>query len=295
MKETEKKFWPEDTVFIVYLVTVSILVTLFHRDVSNWWIYVLSHSVPVGLVIVWVRYASVSRNRIIQTLRYWYIPLVLGFFYEQIDDVIIMIHSRYLDPYVYNFELNLLGFHPSVALERITTPLVTELMNIGYHSYYWMGLALGLSLYVGKDYLPFRRTLFSILTAFFSSYVGFILFPVIGPRYELAHLYDVPLTGYAVTRLQQYIMASGDIMGGCMPSSHVAVAFVVLLCAWTYRKRMALVFTPLTITLAIATVYNRYHYVSDVAGGIVIGLAAFYFGKWVFRDEFTAVAGESGK
>jgi len=58
---------------------------------------------------------------------------------------------------------------------------------------------------------------------------------------------------------------------------------------------MALVFTPLVITLAVATVYNRYHYVSDVAGGIVIGLAAFYFGKWVYRDEGTAVAVESRK
>ncbi len=284
MTETEKKFWPEDTVFIVYLITVSLIITLFHRDVENWWVYVLTHSVSAGLVIVWVRFASAGRNTVIRTLRYWYIPIVLGFFYEQIDDIIVIIHARYLDPYVYNFELALLGFHPSVVMERISTPLVTEFMNVGYHSYYWIGPVLGLSLYLKKDYIPFRRTLFSILVAFFISYLGFIIFPVVGPRYELAHLYDSPLTGYAVTRLQQFIMASGDIMGGAMPSSHVAVALVVLLCAWTYRKRMALVFTPLVVTLAVSTVYNRYHYVSDVIAGIMVGLMAFYFGKWVYRD-----------
>lgn len=288
MTDIDRKFWPEDALFIVYLTTISILVTLFHRTGENWWVHVLTHSVSVGLVIVWVRYASRTRNRVVRTLRYWYIPLVLGFFYEQIDDVITVIHSNYLDYLVYSFELNLLGFHPSVALERITTPPVTELMNIGYHSYYWMGPILGLSLFIRGEYIQFRRTLFSILTAFFASYVGFILFPVIGPRYELADLYDVPLSGYAVTRLQQYIMEAGDIMGGCMPSSHVAVALVVLLCAWTYRKRMALVFTPLVIILCISTVYNRYHYVSDVAGGIVVGLAAFCFGKRVYREEIPA-------
>jgi len=294
MTETEKKFWPEDTAFIVYLITISIIITVFHRDVEHWWVYVLTHSVSVGLVVVWVRYASSSQNRIIRIFRYWYIPIVLGFFYEQIDDIIVIIHGRYLDPYVYNFELALLGFHPSVAMERITTPLVTELMNVGYHSYYWMGPVLGLSLFIRREYLAFRRTLFSILVAFFISYLGFILFPVIGPRYELAHLYEAPLTGYGITRLQQFIMATGDIMGGCMPSSHVAVALVVLLCAWTYRKRMALVMTPLVTTLAIATVYNRYHYVSDVVAGIAVGLVAFYFGGWVYRDASVATV-ESNK
>lgn len=285
MSENGKVFRPEDTVFIFYLTAVSIWVTLFHRGIERWWIYVLSHSLAVAITIAWVRFSSGSDRPVVRFLRYWYIPLSLAVFYEQIDKFILGLHGRYLDHIIYNFEKNLLGVHPSVWMERFASPVMTEVMKISYHSYYWMGPILGVSLYMRKDKIPFRRTLFSIMLAFFISYFGFILFPVVGPRYVLSDLYNGPLNGYFVTALQDWIMEHGDIYGGCMPSSHVAVALVVLMLAWTYQKRFALVFTPLVTMLSISTVYNRYHYASDVVAGVIVGLAAFYSGKWVYGDR----------
>ena len=295
MGEYDRVFRPEDTVFIVYLTSVSIWVTLFHKGIENWWINVLSHSIAVVVTIAWVRYSSVSNRPVVRFLRYWYIPLSLGVFYEQIDSFILGLHGRYLDHIIIDFEKYLLGGHPSVWLERFASPVMTEVMKIGYHSYYWMGPILGISLYLRKDKIPFRRSLFSIMLAFFISYFGFILFPVVGPRYVLSDLYNGPLNGYFVTALQDWIMEHGDIYGGCMPSSHVAVALVVLMLAWTYQKRLAWVFTPLVTLLCISTVYSRYHYVSDVAAGILVGLVSFYLGKRVYRDTPKGVSVESGK
>ena len=297
MSRLRGAFRPEDTAIIVYLVTISVTVTLFHKGVDHWWIYVLIHSASVLLIIGWVRYSSRSENPIIRFFRYWYIIFLLTVFYEQIDAFILGMHGHYLDRYIANFEKGLLGFHPSVWMERFASPPVTEIMNIAYNSYYWLIPILGLSLYLKRDFIPFRRMVFSISVAFFISYYGFILFPVVGPRYQLAGLYNGPLTGYVVTPLQQFIMKYGDIRGRCMPSSHVAVALVILLLAWSYRKRMAIFLTPLVIGLSIATVYNRYHYVSDVVMGVVVGLVAFYWGKRVYSPEkFSAKAtGSSGR
>jgi membrane-associated phospholipid phosphatase len=155
-------------------------------------------------------------------------------------------------------------------------------MKIFYNSYYWLGPLLGISLYFKGELIAFRRTVFSIVTAFFISYLGFVLFPVEGPRYVLSGLYKGPLDGYLVTALQDFIMEVGDIHGGCMPSSHVAVALVVLLLAWVYRKSMAFWMTPFVIMLCISTVYNRYHYVSDVVAGLAVGLFAFWLGAVVY-------------
>ena len=70
-----------------------------------------------------------------------------------------------------------------------------------------------------------------------------------------------------------------------MPSSHVAVALVVMLAAFRYFRRLGWALLPINIGLAIATVWGRYHYVSDVFVGAAFGVFATilvrkYFDKW---------------
>ena len=288
MQHNKGPFRPEDTAFLTYLAGISVFVTLFHIGVEKWWLYVISHALTATAVVFFIRYADGHQHRqkhpVIRFFRYWYIPLSLGLFYEQIDNFILGLHGQYLDHIIVNFEKALLGFHPPVWLEQFATPLMTEVMKISYNSYYWIGPILGISLYRKGDLIPFRRTIFTISVTFFVSYFGFILFPVVGPRYVLSHLYKGPLDGYFVTALQDFIMKHGDIHGGCMPSSHVAVALVVLLLAWTYRRRMAFWMTPLVTMLCISTVYNRYHYVSDVVAGLIVGVVVFWWGGRVYGD-----------
>ena len=291
----DELFRPEDTVFLAYLVGISLFVTFFHKGVDRWWINVLVHSVSAGLVVFGLRYASGKTHPVIRFLRYWYIPLFLILFYEQIDQFILGLHGHYLDHLIAGFEKSVLGVHPSLWMERFANPVLTEIMKISYNSYYWMGPILGIALYLDRDLIPFRRMIFSVSVAFFMSYLGFILFPVEGPRYLLSHLYKGPLEGYFVTAFQDFIMEHGDIHGGCMPSSHVAVALVVLLLAWTYRRSMARWFTPLVIMLCVSTVYNRYHYASDVVAGVFVGLFAFWWGGRVYggKTESKAQSPES--
>ena len=282
MTKRESVFRPEDTAFVIYLVTVAVLVTWFHQGVERWWYYVLTHSLTACLIVPWLRFSTGHSHPVIRFFRYWYIPIVLGFFYEQINGFVLGIHGMYLDHYIVSFEKSLFGFHPTVWLEQFVSPPLTETMKLFYNSYYWLGPVLGLSIYFRGELTAFRRTVFSIVMAFFISYLGFFLFPVEGPRYVLSDLYKGPLEGYVVTALQDFIMEVGDIHGGCMPSSHVAVALVVLLLAWTYRKRMAVWMTPFVTMLCISTVYNRYHYVSDVVAGVVVGLFSFWLGKKIY-------------
>lgn len=295
MSGKEAIFRPEDTAFVIYLVTVAVLVTWFHQGVAHWWVYVLTHSLAACILVPWLSFSTGHRNPIIKFLRYWYIPIFLGFFYEQINGYLLGIHGRFLDHIIVNFEQALLGVHPSVWLEQFASPPLTEIMKFFYNSYYWLGPVLGISLYFKGQLLAFRRTVFSIVTAFFISYLGFFLFPVEGPRFALSDLYKGPLEGYVVTALQDYIMEVGDIHGGCMPSSHVAVALVVLLVAWVYRRKMAVWMTPFVTMLCISTVYNRYHYASDVVAGIVVGLFAFWLGKKIYGHTTDGAHGSMGE
>jgi len=72
------------------------------------------------------------------------------------------------------------------------------------------------------------------------------------------------------------VVNTGGLHGGCMPSSHCAVAFVVLVMAYRYHKILFAILAPIIISMFISTIYGRFHYFSDVAVGILIGIFSIW-------------------
>jgi undecaprenyl-diphosphatase len=56
------------------------------------------------------------------------------------------------------------------------------------------------------------------------------------------------------------------------PSDHLAVLGAVVMALWFTARRLALVTAIVALAVAFARVYVGVHYVSDVAGGFVLGL-----------------------
>ena len=78
------------------------------------------------------------------------------------------------------------------------------------------------------------------------------------------------LRGGPITAAEQWVFRHGTIVGGAFPSSHVAVAFVAACFAIRFSVIPA-VLVPLSIGLAISTVYAGYHYGVDVLYGMIVG------------------------
>jgi membrane-associated phospholipid phosphatase len=158
----------------------------------------------------------------------------------------------------------------------------------------------GAALYFFRKRKHFLRFLTAVSIAFYLSYISFIIFPVRGPRYEFYDKYTKDYTvnigrhygphvdsglkgketralkGYFVTRLQDYIMKYGSMHGGCMPSSHISVAFVSMVMMAFYVRKLFYIYLPSVALLCVSVVYNRYHYLSDVPAGIIVGIIAIY-------------------
>lgn len=76
-------------------------------------------------------------------------------------------------------------------------------------------------------------------------------------------------------------MRGGAARGACMPSSHVAVAWVSLFSIGKLWSRKSFwIILPFTVAMTLSVVYNRYHYVSDAIAGMII---AFIYGR-ISRD-----------
>jgi membrane-associated phospholipid phosphatase len=69
-----------------------------------------------------------------------------------------------------------------------------------------------------------------------------------------------------------------------MPSSHVAVAIVVLAYTFKESRRFGWALLPIVVGLAIGTVWGRFHYLSDVIVGTAVGIGSVVLVNRCYSD-----------
>lgn len=72
-----------------------------------------------------------------------------------------------------------------------------------------------------------------------------------------------------------------------MPSSHVAVALVVVVYARRHHRLLYYLLSPLVASLLVATIYGRFHYVSDVVAGLLVGVGSILLCDRLIKKKST--------
>lgn len=203
--------------------------------------------------------------------RHWYPIILFTFIYEETRGLIHLIFPYWFDNWINALELKLFRIYPTVWLEKFFCPALNEYIMFCYFFYYFLLPVLGMGLYFSKKIKEFDHLTFTLAVAFYISYLGFILMPVEGPRFCLSALHNLKLEGPFFTKIVHWVINMAGMHGGCMPSSHVAVALVVLVFSFRYHKTLFFILSPFILTLFVATVYGRFHYASDVIAGLIVG------------------------
>ncbi|KPL02337.1 MAG: hypothetical protein AMJ90_06070 [candidate division Zixibacteria bacterium SM23_73_2] len=269
-------FLPVDLATLLYLLVLSFLVLIFSKNNPHWLYFIILNFSFILVIFLIIRFLRDETNLWQRFFRHWYPALFFTFLYEETGGLVHTIFGGWFDPFINSFELELFGVYPSVWFQKLSCLLLDEYMMLAYFSYYFLLALLGAILYFKSKIKEFDKLIFSSAVAFYISYLGFILFPVQGPRYQLAGLYDCEIKGFLFTPLAQWVVNTGGLHGGCMPSSHCAVAFVVLVMAYRYHKILFAILAPIIISMFISTIYGRFHYFSDVAVGILIGIFSIW-------------------
>lgn len=287
MKKTFLALRPADALNIVFLVFLSVVTLLFHEKVRGAGLLLLIYS---GLLMV--QFLLIARKEKTGLFRMGYdllFPVVsILVVYDSLEAIVHYINPRDVDPLLIRLDYMLLGCYPTVALERIMMPLLTDILQLAYTSYYFLPVALGIALKRSGDDHAFDRSLFLIMFCFYLSYLGYMLMPALGPRYTMNHLQDADLRGLLVTApLQGLLNGMEGIKRDAFPSGHTGITLTVLYLAFRYEKRLFNVFLPVVSALIFATVYCRYHYVVDVIAGVLLALITIIIGEayYGFRSE----------
>jgi membrane-associated phospholipid phosphatase len=205
-------------------------------------------------------------------LRMGSVLLMFGFLYEAHHPLQLILHGGWWDRAVLGAEQAVLGGQPTLWLEPFVSPALTEWMMFAYVIYLVIYPSVAGLIYFKRGPRALEDYLFTLGFANLACDLGFILFPVAGPLFFMPEAYTVPLQGGLFTALGEYIRTHAHLAGGSIPSPHCAIATVMWLMSWRYVRPAFYALAPVILSLYAATVYCRYHYVSDSIAGIALGL-----------------------
>jgi membrane-associated phospholipid phosphatase len=213
----------------------------------------------------------------VRFIRWWYPALVFTFCFEAIGRMIHLIQPKLIDGSLVIAEKYVFGTVLTPLLQVHASPWLTELMYFCYSSYYFFIPVVGAALYFRtrdrESDMPgvaFRKFMLAVSLTFWVCYFHFLFTPAGGPVFWPEYPGPVlELRGGPITAAEQWVFQHGTIVGGAFPSSHVAVAFVAACFAVRFSV-VPTVLVPLSIGLAISTVYTGYHYGVDVLYGMIV-------------------------
>jgi membrane-associated phospholipid phosphatase len=279
------RFLPFDWATIIYLAALSLIVLLFHHGQPAWYYYLIFNFSIISLVLAIVYFLSSAERKLAIFFRHWYPVFLFTFLYEETRYLIHLIFPGFFDSWIKSLELTILGNYPTFFLGRLSYPILNDYFLMAYFSYYFLLPALGIALYFKDRLKEFDSLVLASAIAFYISYLGFIFLPVEGPRYALESVHQIPLKGFIFVPLAQWVVKMAGLHGGCMPSSHVAVATVVFVFAYKYTRRLFYFLGPLILSLFVGTVWGRFHYLSDVIAGILVAFLSLYLGRRIEKDR----------
>ena len=142
----------------------------------------------VPAVVAMLRGRNPNPSKNLRILLDFYIVVCIVVIFDGLGPLIRAVNPVDKDASLIAFDRWLTGTDPTVALERIATPLLSDVLTVFYALYYFHPIVFGaIVLRDDRERPPaardFARYAFVMVFVFFVSYVGYFLVPAVGPRF----------------------------------------------------------------------------------------------------------------
>ena len=275
-----------DFLVVAFGLILSLINLVFAARIPLWWQLIVVNCL-VSVLVCWLGYQwHATGSRLLRFVHNWYVVPVAFFSFKELYFMIKPMHfGRDYDDLLIAIDKQVFGVNPTEWIMRFANPYVTEILQIAYTSFYFLFLLIGYEMYRRHNTDLFHYFMFTCVYGFFLSYLGYFFLPAVGPRFTLhdfsALNQDLPgviLTPY----LRWFVNAGGSVPMGVpndvaiagtqrdvFPSGHTMMTLVLIYLSVKFRARVRYFIFIIGTLLIIATVYQRYHYVVDLAAGAV--------------------------
>ena len=297
LKSLVKHLKAFDVVVIIFYIVLSIVHIIFRSKIDTWIIWVLVNFAIIIISFLLAYLESKHDNEFWNGVHYWYIVPVILLTFKQLYFMVKPIRMYDYDYLFIEIDRWIFGADPTHLLLQIANPVLTELLQIVYGSFYLLPILLGLFLVRKKRYVAMDFAVFVIIYGFYLSYLGYFILPGIGPRFTLHDFTTIneQLPGLFLTNfLRELVNAGESIPSGTLnpgdvvqrdifPSGHTMMTLIVMFLSVRLKSRSRYFFVPVGTLLIFSTVYLWYHYVIDLIGGLAFMLFAVWSGKYIFN------------
>lgn len=281
----------------------------FNFRIEHWFAYVF-----INFFLAWVIYRlvnkyeylaevlgerEISNSSSLKIARYWYGVAAILFIFKQVYIIGYALKPTDWDPVFMRMDFAIFGLNPTQWVYRFENPYLTEFLQIVYVYYYPLIVVFGLEFYLSRRYREFKYAIFILFFSFFTSYILYLIFPAIGPRFHLHEFYAISteMPGILLTEPIRAFLNFGEsippgvpnpqdfVQRDAMPSLHTISAFLIMYLSWKFRSRSFYFYLPYFLCMVAATIYLRYHYVVDIFGGLIICVFTILIGMIIYRNS----------
>lgn len=247
-----------------YFIYVAIVAAWFFDPLKAW----AAAGAVVAVVLAAARMRPVWRD--------WApLPLMLGA-YREMNWFTPALHDHRLEKIWIVWDRWLLDGHNLRAAIESAGPLFPAFFEICYVFVYAVGpVSVALILLNGRR-AEMDRFWLAYLVGTLGAYALFPYFPSEPPRIAFAGA-DLPRLMTVARRVNLWILGGYGIHSSVFPSAHVSSAFSAawaLLAIIPAKRWIGGLMACYAASVAVATIYGRYHYAADVLAGIAVSLLA---------------------
>jgi hypothetical protein len=213
-------------------------------------------------------------------LRLWFYPVAMNAVFFTMNSAVLKVTPHKCDALLAAVDHALFGVTLSARAQAIATPAFTEILSFCYLLFFPYLLVSWI--YYARRGLPLlRKLMVGLFTIYGLGFLGYSFVPASGPHLAFPGEFTVPLTGWAITRFNAFVVANGSNGVDVFPSLHCAIScFLLFFDRQHARWRFRLYLVP-CIGLWVATIYLRYHYFMDVVAGFALAASALWMtNRW---------------
>lgn len=289
-------------VVVFYFFLISLNMIFYERVHYTINLLVIEILTIVFVFIVAYQHQSVN-NSLWKNLHFWYLAPMIFITFKQLYFMVHPIHPTDYDELLIKIDRFLLGVDPTHWLYQFSHPIITEILQIVYTSFYLLPIIVGIDLLKNRRFEEFEFAAFLIVYGFFLSYLGYFSLPAVGPRFTLHDFYNIDkeLPGLFLTPyLREFVNIGESIPNGTInphllvqrdvfPSGHTQMTLLTMYATIKFNTKTRYFIIPIGTLLIISTVYLRYHYVIDVIAGAIFMIITLWTGKKIYKawNKFT--------
>jgi len=283
LKSILLNLYASDLVVVGFYLILTLVNFIFYTRVPEWYILNSANILIILFVLTIAKKDAEGKSKLIHTIHSWYLIVLIFITFKELYYMISPIHGQDYDNILIKIDRFVFGTDPTHFLYQYTHPVITEILQWIYASFYFLPIILGIELAKNKKYSGFQFVAFSIVYGFYLSYLGYLLMPAIGPRFTLHNFYmlNQELPGIFATDWIREIINQGESITSFMPeaakhvqrdvfpSGHTQMTLITMFLSVKLNSKTKHFILPIGTLLIFSTVYLRYHYVSDLFGGFL--------------------------